>query len=176
MVWFIYTTQFYHYYKTLNNGIHFKGLNETILMVPITRMYNLYWQNAYGVEVLQKSQKRIKSSIGKRWVAAWIHIVEKNGLQIWNQHKISHNMSWENQNILRKGITSPPPTMANESMTTLATFGSTVVWSHLVPMLTWSQTHSTMVKSSFGPILLKYYSTTSLGPHTISRGLNFILF
>ena len=109
MVWFIYKTQFYHYYETHDNGIHFKGLNETILMVPITRMYNLYWQNAYGVEVLQKSQKRIKSSIGKRWVAAWIHIVEKNGLQIWNQHKISHNMSWENQNILQKGVTSPPP-------------------------------------------------------------------
>ena len=40
MVWFMYKAQFYHLYKVFNNGIHFKGLIETIPMVPITHMYD----------------------------------------------------------------------------------------------------------------------------------------
>ena len=74
-------------------------------LMCILTMFKAPWKL---LKITVFAHNRIKHSIVKCHIGSLVFVVEKNRLQIWNQHKILLKMRWLPINICKIHITCPP--------------------------------------------------------------------
>ena len=73
-------------------------------------------ESRMGVKYLRFCKFEQKLWFRKVQVANLLFVVEQNGFQIWNQHKILHKIGWLDMIFVGKGNLIPTPTHVRTSV------------------------------------------------------------